>query len=1043
MRPTADHPRRPRHPRRFAGRGRAIAIGVVVLLILLIVSLRGIARFYTDYLWFKSLHLTGVWSGVLGAKLALAAIFIVLFFALMLANLLIADRVAPAFVPGPEEELLARYRDLVGKRTALIRVIVSAVFAVIAGAGVSSQWNDWVLFTHAKRFGIKDATFHTDVGFYVFKLPFLTFLGSWLFAALVIIILVTTVAHYLNGGIRVRAPRPEVGPQVKAHLSVLLGVLALVKGYQYWLQRYQLTFSQRGTVNGALYTDSKIELKALYLLMAIAVFALALFIVNIWRRGFVLPVIAVGMWALVAVLAGAVVPWFVQRFRVQPAESHVERPYISENIAATRHALGLDKITVRNYDPTGALTPDTVVQNAATVRNIRLWDPQVMQTVFGKLQAQQPYYEVNNVDVDRYRLGPDQESTQVLVGNRDLNTSGVPQSSWEATHLAYTHGYGTIMAPANANDAGNPAFTLQNIPTLATQGAPQIRKPDLYIGEGLSGFVIVNTGRSEVDYTDQAGKTVTTQYKGKDGVKIGGGLGGFVNRASFALRFLDTNTLISSNIKPKSKILINRDVMARLQAAAPFISFDGDPYPVVLANGHVVYIADGYTTTKHYPNAQTADTSDVPAGSGLDHDFNYARNSVKAVIDAYDGTVKLYVIDPSDPLIAAYRSAFPKLFTSASKASDDLRSHFRYPEDLFRVQTTMYGRYHLTNPDDFYNNNNAWTVALDPNIATGKAAAAAPTANGEAPKETDRMAPDYLLTKLPDQNDESFLIFRPFVPVATSGSSDSRQQLTGFMAAQSDLDDYGRMTVYKTSTTNLPDGPRLIADQMVSNPVVSQQQTLLCQQGAQCQYGATFLVPIGNSLLYVRSLYVGAENNGLPQLKQVIVANQSNDTVNVSIDPTLYGAMSRLLCPGASQDPNVAAPNCGLPTTREAGINTGSGTAGTPTSPTPTPLPATPTAPGVPTAPNGLSAGAAAQVRTMLSQLQAALADGRAAFGRGDYTTYAADQTKVDQLAQQLQTLLGGASSGSTAGTPGGTSPPASSTPSTTPPAQPTTTLTS
>jgi len=410
------------------GRGRTILIVAVVGLFVLIVSLRGIAGFYTDYLWFDSLHLGSVWRGVLGAKIALAVIFTALFFALCWTNLLIADRIAPAFRPaGPEEDFLERYHDLVGTRAGLVRFSVAGLFAIIAGASMSGRWNDWILFTHKVGFGQKDATFHTDIGFYVFQLPFLTAVVSWVFSALLVVTIVTTVAHYLNGGIRVQGALERVTPQVKAHLSVLLGVLALVKAGQYWLQRYELTFSTRGTVDGATYTDVNVQLKAIYLLMLISLFAFGLFIANIWRRGWVLPALAVGLWVFVALLAGEVVPAFVQRFRVQPSESSKEAPYIRHNIDATRRALNLGGVDVKPFNFDGKINAAALARNADTIRNIRLWDPAVMQTSYQKLQGIRSFYEINDVDVDRYPL--EGKTTQVMLAARDLNRSGVPQDS--------------------------------------------------------------------------------------------------------------------------------------------------------------------------------------------------------------------------------------------------------------------------------------------------------------------------------------------------------------------------------------------------------------------------------------------------------------------------------------------------------------------------------------------------------------------------------------------------------------------------------------
>jgi uncharacterized membrane protein (UPF0182 family) len=1033
MRPTPDQPRRAPRPRRRrwslpSGKARVVIIVVVLALLVLVISLRGVAKFYTDYLWFKSLHRTGVWGGVLGAKLVLAAIFMAVFFVLLWINLFIADRLAPAFGPGPEEELVLRYREVIGRRTGLVRVIVAIVFAVIAGAGVSSQWNDWILFTHRVNFGQHDATFHTDVGFYVFQLPFLTFLGSWLFAAFVIILIVTLVAHYLNGGIRVQSTGrgPRVTAQVKAHLSVLLGILALIKTYQYWFQRYGLTFSTRGTVDGATYTDVNVQLKALYLLMLISVFALVLFIVNIWRRGWVLPVLAVGLWALVAVLAGALVPAFVQRFRVQPAESSMERPYIEHNIAATRTAMGLNDVQTSSFSGTSALTAKDLQANAGTVRNIRLWDPSIMMRVFQRQQAIRSFYEINNVDVDRYRLD-NGDLTQVEIATRDLSTSGVPQKSWEATHLAYTHGYGAVMAPTNASNSSAPVFVTQDIPVTSNSGAPQIdNQPELYIGTGQSGYVMVNTKRKEIGYTDKDNNTQFTSYNGADGIKLGGGLGGFMRKAAFALRFGDINPLISSNIESGTKVLMNRDVLGRLRALAPFLAWDSDPYPVITDDGRVVYLADGYTSTDHYPNAQRADTSGLPPGSGLRHEFNYVRNSVKAEVDAYNGTVTMYVVDPDDPLIKAYEHAFPKLFTPVSKAPKNLVAHFRYPEDLFRVQTAMWGRYHLDNPDDFYNQQNAWDVAQDPNKEEQ------PTNNitavteqpGQTNLTSDRMDPYYLLMKLPGDQQESFILLRPFVPTKGAG----KQVLTSFMVAKSDPDDYGHLEQFQLSAGNLPNGPANVAAEMQQDSDVSRYQTLLCQQGGgtSCEFGSLLLIPINQSLLWVRPLYVQSEQTSLPRLDLVVIAyTDAAGETQVQVAATLHDALEQAFCPTGAQQcqipttretnaPALPAPNGETPSQNNPPSSTTSTTTPGGSSSSTTPPGTTP-----PGGSGGLSGPNAAKVVDLVNQLDAATTKMKEDAASGNFGAFGQDISDIQSIADQLKAITG-----STSGGGGGSSPP-------------------
>jgi len=683
-----------------------------VVLFFLITSLRGIAGFYTDFLWFDSLGRAEVWRGVLGAKVALALIFTGAFFVLMWLNLVIADRLAPPFRPAsPEEEFIDRYHEIIGGRTALVRGGVSAMLALIAGGGVSSEWNSWILFTHGGEFGVKDPQFNTDVGFYVFKLPFLSFVTGWLFAALLIVLIVTSVAHYLNGGIRMSAPQDRVTPQVKAHLSVLLGLLALVKAAGYWLQRYDLTVSPRGFVDGAGYTDINAQLPAINLLLLISLASVLLFIINIWRRGWTLPILGVGLWALVAIVAGAIYPQFVQRLIVTPNEPEKERPYIARNIEATQEAMGLDpaSIQVQPYQLETDKAEIDLVANQASVQNIRIWDPSdiVLGRTFPQLQRVRDYYRVNDVDVDRYEL--DGVPTQVVLAVRDLNTAGVPQESWAARHLTYTHGYGAIVAPANAaGPGGEPQFVGRDIPYVATAPEVELSRPEIYFGEELSSYVIVGSRQRELSY-EADDETQFTTYEGADGIPIDS----LARRAAFALRFGDANPLISDQLTDSSRVLLIRDVTERAKALAPFLRFDADPYPVI-NDGRIQWILDAYTTTDRYPYGERADTTQLTEGSGLDAGFNYVRNSVKAVVDAYEGTVDFYVMPVEDPIIDAYRGAFPDLFKDFEDMPAGLQSHLRYPEDLFRVQTNMWASYHVSDPDGFYQGNDYWDVARDP-----------------------------------------------------------------------------------------------------------------------------------------------------------------------------------------------------------------------------------------------------------------------------------------------------------------------------------------
>jgi uncharacterized membrane protein (UPF0182 family) len=890
----------PRRRRTGGTRNRAWLIVLAVALFVLLTSLRGIAGFYTDYLWFDSLQFSEVFTGVLRSKLLLGLLFTAVLFAVLWANLLIADRLAPRFRPaGPEEELVERYHELIGERTGLVRLLVSILFALILGTGVSGQWDKWILFINARDVGTVDPQFDTDVGFYLFQLPFLSFLVDWAFAAAVVVLLVTAVAHYLNGGIRVQGPGQRVTPQVKAHLSVLLGVLALIKAAGYWLQRYELNFSTRGAVDGATYTDVNAQLPVLYLLILISLAAFVLFIVNIWRRGWALPVIAVGLWALVAVLLGGVYPAIVQRFSVEPSESSKEREFIGRNIEATRAALGLDEVRNEPFEANDELDLDGLEANADIVENIRLWQPAQLARAYQRTQEVRRFYQVNDVDVDRYMV--DGELTEVELATRELDTAGVPRSSWESTHSIYTHGYGAVVSPTNGQEEeGRPRYYVRNVPVDVAEEFPaELEQPGIYVGEDLGGYVVVNTDRQEIDFQDAEERTEFTEYAGEDGVEIGS----LWNKAAFALRFGDINPLISGNIRGGSRILYQRDVRERVEALAPFLRFDADPYPVLI-DGGIKFVIDAYTTSNSYPYAQRVDTSSLPSGSGLNGDYNYVRNSVKAVVDAYEGTVDFYVVDPDDPLAAAYADAFPELFEDADDVPEELRAHFRYPEDLFRIQTNMWGRYHLNDPDDFYTEAGAWDVSQDPGDESDAGAPVDATTEPTAGRRLPRIAPTYQMLRLPDGEEQEFVITRPFVP---SSNDDSRRELTALMTARSDPEHYGELIAYTMPGER--DGPLQVANTIRSDPDVAEEETLLCQEGSSCNFGDLLTVPMQQSLLFVWPFYVESNSGQIPQLERVAVFWDGE----VYFEPTLFDALTRAFggSPPTLEDrdePDVEAP---------------------------------------------------------------------------------------------------------------------------------------
>jgi uncharacterized membrane protein (UPF0182 family) len=925
--------------RRFRLRGWII--GAVIVLIVLLFSLRGLAGFYTDYLWFDSLGQGSTWSSLLAARVAPALVFTIVFFVIMFVNLVIADRLAPKYRSmGPEDELIARYQQVAGPYTMRIRIGVSLFFALIAGIGVSSQWKQWVLFTHYESFHRVDPQFHKDIGFYVFQLPFLKFISEWLFAGLVIVLIVTAVEHYLNGGIRFQSPFQRVTPQVKAHLSVILAVMALVKTAQYYLGRFELNFSTRGVVEGASATDVKAQLPALNLLIFISIGAAALFLWNIRRRGWVLPIIAVGLWAFVSLVIGTIYPAAYQQFRVGPNEYQAESKYIDRNIRATRDAFGLGQVNTGQFDFTSlkkGLSIDQartlVDSNRGTIDNARLWDPNVIRDTYLTLQNLQTYYQIGDVDVDRYLV--DGETRQVLIAARGLNSADLPSQSFVNRHIVYTHGYGAVASPSNQADPdGNPSFYLRDVPVkengITMQNGPPAQ---IYFAENLSSYVLTGAKQAEFDYQRAGATDKFTRYKGKDGVK----LSNIVRRAAFALRFGSLDPLISGQISSKSKLLMERDIRARVTKLAPFLQFDADPYPVVLGN-RTVWIMDGYTTTDQYPYAQSLD------GEGsLSKSFNYVRNSVKVTIDAYQGTVNFYVFDTKDPIIKAYRDAFPDLFTDGSQMPKDIRAHLRYPEDLFKSQSSIFGRYHVTEPKRFYDGSSKWLVSPDPGSgrvssdvlseATAAAGSAAGTSNNQPQAATStgaRIAPYYLNIRLPGQKDPDthFIVTVPFVPVS-SGNSQTR--LVSFLTADSDPGQYGKMQSFTMPQGQTVLGPVQVNNAIIRTSAISTAITLLNQQGSQIIQGSMQLIPVGNSIVYVRPFYAQGRGSGAyPQFQFVVVFSQD---FGAYCGPNVQDGLDQML---GRKDPVTT---CNVSSGQQSG-GTGTGSAATTTT-----TPAT-TAPG-------------------------------------------------------------------------------------------------
>lgn len=814
-----------------------IARGLFIVAAVLIAGfpiLGTVARVVTDYMWYSDLghsqvYMTRVWSALaVGAGAALLA------FAVFYINLRVARAMAPRAVltsvgdmPPQLEELVMQLRAKFSPYLDKALLWVSVAFALVLGASLAEQWETLRLALAAVPFGSTDPQFGRDVGFYVFSLPALRAIGNWLPSVLVLTLIATAIVHLLDGAIQPAARLKGFSPHVKGHLSVLLGMIVASKAFDYWLSIWELNLSPRGQVSGASYTDVHAQLPALRILIAIALISAFILLVNIRFKGWRLPAVALGIWVGASLLVGGVYPAIVQRFVVDPNEVEAEAPYIERNIASTREAFGLDEIEIRPFPAAETLTAQDVVDNRDTLENVRLWDPSIVRQSYQQLQAIRPYYDFADVDIDRYSV--DGVERQVLVSAREMNSEQLAEQAktWVNRHLVYTHGYGLAMSPVNAADTrGLPQFLIGDIPPKSSADV-SISQPAIYFGEDTTDYVIVNTGIQEFDYP-QGDQNAEATYVGKAGIKIGSVLG----RMAFALRFGASQILFSDYITPDSRVLFARDISSRLERLAPWLWLDEDPYPVV-ADGRVVWVVDGYTWSDKYPYSEPVYGS-----------MNYMRNSVKVVIDAYEGTTTIYAFDETDPVLKAWSTVYPDLITPGDQIPEAVRAHFRYPQGLFSVQAEVYKTYHMTNPRTFYNKEDSW----------------------ELPGERDGtpMEPFYVLMRLPGEAKEDFQMIIPFTPR-------NRDNMIGWMAAKSDPADYGKRVVYTFPKDRVILGPKQVTSRINADDTISPQLSLWNQRGSNVIFGNQLVIPLKDSIVYIQPVYLQAEQTAIPQLTRVVV----------------------------------------------------------------------------------------------------------------------------------------------------------------------------
>lgn len=872
-----------RRPRRRSSRWLVLVAAVAFVLLM---TLSGVATAWTDYLWFSSVDATSVWVTTLLSRVLLGLAGFAVATLVIWINLEVVSRckIGRLMDEGPDDEVIRRFREWVGARRIRAHLAGAVVLGLLLGTSVAAWWRDVLVWINEVPFEKTDPIFGVDVSFYVFDLPVYRNIVGWSIQLVVATALVSLAYHYLSGGIQ-RLPNrlPLVSSGVKSHLSVLLAALAILKAVAYRLDSYELLYSTRGAIFGASYTDVTAHRPALTLLMAISLLGAGLLLWNMRQAGWLLPAVAGGLWLIVSVVVGGVIPAAIERFRVQPNQFNLERPYIEHHIEFTLDAYGMGEgqVETRDFAASPDLTGEDIAGNQATISNVKLWDPGVLVPAYSQLQAIRPYYQISSVDTDRYVI--DGELTQVMVAARELDSEDLPAEGWVNETLVYTHGFGAVISRANDVNptTGEPDFLVRDVPPESIVSELQVIQPRLYFGEtaGTGSYVIARTNQLEVDFPSGEDDTVVRNtYEGKGGVN----LSNFAVRLAMALRFGDLNTLISPELTPESRVLMVRNVVDRLARVAPFMQADNDPY-LALIDGRLVWIVDLYSTTSRYPYSAPVIDERLGITSDLSRDFNYIRNSVKAVVDAEDGTVTLYVLEPTDPLTQAYRNVFPDVFTDVSEMSDELRDHLRYPEDMFRVQAEMYATYHQLDPQDFFQDEDKWDIPGDPATSDREPLRGDVFDQaGRVRKDLRQSLPYYLLMRLPDEEELSYLIFQSFNPA-------SRNNMTAFLVAKSGPAEYGKIIDYRLPRGQLTNGLEQVSARIDQDPVISQQFTLLGQQGSEIIRGNMLVVPVEESLLFIQPIYLRAEGVLLPEFKRVVVVfgDQTTPIMSETLDAAL------------------------------------------------------------------------------------------------------------------------------------------------------------
>jgi len=861
---SAREIRIPRPPRRFW-----VGASLFGLAFLIFILASPIVGFFTELQWFDALGYKDVFTTRIELQAGLFAGSLIVSFVYLAINVVIALRIRS----GPGLRAVGIRRSSIRSGPGVIALVAAALVALLLSGGAGTQWQSLALFQHASNSGTTDPVLGMDISFYLLTLPFLHVVANWALGLTLLAGLLIAALYAWRGDTFAF----NFSPRAIAHLSVMGAVFAVALAVWTWLGRYDLLYAHNSSVVwGAAYTDVNARLPLYSFQAAAGLLVAVALIVNVWFRRLWFPIAAAGVWIAMLVV-GQIYPAVVQSFLVTPNAQSYELPYIARQIAGTRAAYGLSNVSVSNFTGDQPLTAQEVQSDQATVNNLRLWDYAPLQSTYTQQQTIRTYYTFYDIDIDRYVISGQYQ--QLEISAREFDYSNLPSSAqqWINQHLVYTHGYGVAASPVNAVvGEGLPDYVVQDIPPT---GPLAVTQPAIYFGELTNDYAIAPTNTREFDYPSGS-QDVFTSYTGTHGVPMTA-----VNKALWALRLGDFNLLVSSQITDKSLMLYRRNIVDRASALAPFLTFDKDPY-VVVVDGKLYWILDAYTTGSTYPYSETSTFQ--PNGNNPT-DINYVRNSVKVVIDAYEGTTTFYVADSKDPIINAYQATFPSLFKPIDAMPSGLRAHIRVPEDLFSAQVNIYATYHITDPKVFFSREDVWDI---------------PTAQTSPSSPATPVEPYYVLFRLPGEPNPEFLLIMPFTPHGKSN-------LVSWMAARSDGPNYGQYVSYVLPKDKVIFGPQQVANRINENTTISKDFTLFHQAGSSVQQGNLLVVPIGNSFLYFEPIYLSANQaSALPELKKVILADQDNvvytDTLQEAID-ALVGASTPTTPTGTSPPTSTPA----------------------------------------------------------------------------------------------------------------------------------------